>query len=160
VDDTRETAERIIRLLIERKQTLAAAESCTGGLIGHFITEVPGCSEAFVGGVIVYANSLKERIGVPAATLEKHGAVSAQTAEAMASGIRRWTPADFGLSVTGIAGPGGATEGKPVGLVYIGIASADHMEVEQHNFGGDRTAVKSSSANAALQLLRRTIERR
>jgi PncC family amidohydrolase len=151
--------EQIIRLLTERGLTLAVAESCTGGLIGHLLTQVPGSSEAFLGGVIVYANTLKETVGVPPQTLEEHGAVSAQTAEALATGIRRWAPSYIGLAVTGIAGPGGATDAKPVGLVYIGLADDTHIEVEQHNFRGERSEIKRSAADAALTLLENTLTR-
>jgi len=150
-------AERVIRLLSERGQTLTVAESCTGGLIGHLLTEVPGSSEAFLGGVIVYANAIKEKVGVPAEVLEQHGAVSAQTADALASGIRRWASSDYGLAVTGIAGPGGATDTKPVGLVYIGVAGNASVEVEQHHFTGDRSQIKRSAAEAALAQLRRAL---
>jgi len=153
VSDRNETAEQIIRLLTERRQTLAVAESCTGGLIGHLLTEIPGSSEAFLGGVIVYANTIKEKVGVPAAVLQSHGAVSAQVAQALATGVRIWTEADYGLAVTGIAGPSGATETKPVGLVYIALAAPGHLEVQQHNFSGTRSEVKQSSAEAALALL-------
>ncbi len=159
VNDARATAEQIIRLLTERGQTLAVAESCTGGLIGHLLTEVQGSSEAFLGGVIVYANATKEKVGVPAETLKQHGAVSAQTAEAMAAGVRAWAGADYGLAVTGIAGPGGATETKPVGLVYVAVAGKDRVQVEQHHFTGDRSKVKRSSAEAALILLTNTLMR-
>ena len=153
MSDRNETAEQIIRLLTERRQTLAVAESCTGGLIGHLLTEIPGSSEAFLGGVIVYANTIKEKVGVPAAVLQSHGAVSAQVAQALATGVRIWTEADYGLAVTGITGPSGATETKPVGLVYIALAAPGHLEVQQHNFSGTRSEVKQSSAEAALALL-------
>jgi PncC family amidohydrolase len=157
VNDTTKTAHEIIRLLTARGQTLAVAESCTGGLIGHLLTEIPGSSEAFLGGVIVYANAVKEMVGVPADTLQKQGAVSAETAEALASGIRRWAGADYGLSVTGIAGPGGATDTKPVGLTFVGLASADRIECEQHLFTGDRSQNKLAAAKTALNLLYRTL---
>jgi PncC family amidohydrolase len=160
VNDAPETtAAEIIRLLVERGETLAVAESCTGGLIGHLLTEVPGSSEAFLGGVIVYANHLKEVVGVPAAILRDHGAVSAQTAEALAAGIRRWANADYGLAVTGIAGPGGATDAKPVGLVFVGLADSARVEVEQHHFNGSRSEIKRTSAERALGLMRVTLER-
>jgi PncC family amidohydrolase len=155
VNDVQATsAEEIIRLLSERRQTLAVAESCTGGLIGHMLTEVPGSSEAFLGGVIVYANAIKEKVGVPAEVLKEHGAVSVQTAEALAIGIRRWARSDIGIAVTGIAGPGGATPGKPVGLVYVGCADTSRLEVEQHHFTGVRSEIKRAAAGAALELLK------
>ena len=153
MSDARTTAEQIIRLLTERGQALAVAESCTGGLIGHLLTEVPGSSEAFLGGVIVYANAIKEKLGVPAEVLQKYGAVSTQTAEALAISVRQWSEADYGLAVTGIAGPGGATATKPVGLIFAALASADRVLVEQHNFIGDRSAIKLSTADAALTML-------
>lgn len=160
MSDARTTAEQIIRLLTERRQTLAVAESCTGGLIGHLLTDVPGSSEAFLGGVIVYANSIKEKLGVPPETIQGHGAVSAQTAESLATAVRYWAGADYGLAVTGIAGPGGATETKPVGLVFTALASADHVLVEQQNFVGDRSRIKQFTAEGALHMLDIEIGRR
>jgi len=157
VNDARATAEQIISLLTERRQTLAVAESCTGGLIGHLLTEVPGSSEAFRGGVIVYANAIKEKLGVPAETLNEQGAVSAPAAHALAAGIRVWASADYGLAVTGIAGPGGATDTKPVGLTYVALAAADGVDVEQHIFSGNRSQNKLAAAKAALGLLERTL---
>jgi nicotinamide-nucleotide amidase len=159
VNDATETAERIIRLLTARGETLAVAESCTGGLIGHLLTEVPGSSDAFLGGVIVYANAIKEMVGVQPRTLSQYGAVSAQTAHELALGIRLWADADYGLAVTGIAGPGGATDSKPVGLTYIGLASADRTECEQHQFSGARSENKTAAAAAALELLHRELLR-
>jgi PncC family amidohydrolase len=152
-------AEEIIRLLRERGQTLAVAESCTGGLIGHLLTEVPGSSEAFLGGVIVYANDLKEMVGVLPRTISQHGAVSPETAHELAMGIRLWATADYGLSVTGIAGPGGATDTKPVGLTYIGLASAEDNGCEEHIFSGDRSQNKRSAAEAALSMLKQGMEK-
>jgi PncC family amidohydrolase len=159
VNDATKTPHEIIHLLTERGQTLAVAESCTGGLIGHLLTEIPGSSEVFLGGVIVYANAVKEMVGVPAETLERYGAVSAQTAHELAMGIRLWADADYGLAVTGIAGPGGATETKPVGLTYVGLASPDRTECEEHTFKGDRTQNKHHAADAALQMLLRELQR-
>jgi PncC family amidohydrolase len=159
VSDAKATPEQIIRLLTERRQTLAVAESSTGGLIGHLLTEVPGSSEVFLGGVIAYANAIKEKLGVPAEVIQRHGAVSAQVAGALATTVLRWADADYGLAVTGIAGPGGATETKPVGLVYIGLAGKGRLDVEQHHFAGDRSAVKRSTAEAALLLLTNTLMR-
>lgn len=133
--------------------TLATAESITGGLIGHLFTETPGSSRVFLGGVVTYDNDLKERIGVPAKTLVDHGAVSEQTAIAMASGIREWAGADIGIATTGIAGPGGATDRKPVGLTYVAVADAAGAVSERHEWTGDRSANKASTAKAALQLV-------
>ena len=159
MSDRNETAEQIIRLLTERRQTLAVAESSTGALIGHLLTEVPGSSEVFLGGVIAYANEIKEKLGVPAEVIQRHVTVSAQVAGALATTVLRWADADYGLAVTGIAGPGGATETKPVGLVYIGLAGKGRLDVEQHDFAGDRSTVKQSTAEAALLLLTNTLMR-
>ncbi|BAS27651.1 competence/damage-inducible protein A [Limnochorda pilosa] len=146
------------RLLRERELTLAVAESCTGGLIGDRLTDVPGSSAYFLGSLVTYSNAAKEReLGVPAAVLERHGAVSRETAEAMARGVRERLAADCGLAVTGIAGPGGETPTKPVGLVYVGAAVGEKVVVEEHRFRGERRAVKERSARAALDLLRRSL---
>ncbi len=141
-------------LLSQRRWTLAVAESCTGGLLGHRITNVPGSSTYFQGGVISYSNEAKERIlGVPHKTLMEHGAVSKETALAMAQGARRLFDTDVALSVTGIAGPAGGTPEKPVGLVYIGLAAEGVDLWERHIWTGDRTENKERSADAALELL-------
>jgi PncC family amidohydrolase len=149
--------EEIIGLLVEGGKMLAVAESCTGGLIGHRLTQVPGSSAAFLGGVIAYHNSVKEKtLGVPAAILEREGAVSEATARAMAEGVRRLLAADIGLAVTGIAGPTGGTEDKPVGLTYVALSAApDVLICEKHLWRGDRAANKDRSAAAALSLLLR-----
>lgn len=133
--------------------TLATAESITGGLIGHLLTETPGSSRVFLGGVIAYDNRLKERIGVSAQTLAEHGAVSEETALAMASGIRDWTGADMGVATTGIAGPGGATETKPVGLAYVAVADASGAVFQLREWPGDRAENKLGTAETALRLL-------
>ncbi len=149
-----EPEKRIGELLSQRGWTLAVAESCTGGLLGHRITNVPGSSSYFQGGVVSYSNEAKERIlGVPHETLLEHGAVSEQTVLAMARGVRQLLGTDIALSVTGIAGPTGGTPEKPVGLVYIGLA-ADGIELcEKHIWKGDRTENKERSAEAALEVL-------
>ena len=154
-----ETMESVVgRLLNEQKLTLAVAESCTGGLIGHRLTQVPG-SSAYVDRVAVtYSNRAKvEMVGVPSGVIERHGAVSADVAAAMARGIRERSGASVGVSVTGIAGPGGATESKPVGLVYVGLdgGPGEAMTKEFRFHGGDRTVIKQRSSQAALDLLRR-----
>lgn len=142
-------------LLRERSLTLAVAESCTGGLLSHRITDVPGSSDYYLGSVIAYANAVKERLlGVPRSVLETCGAVSRETALAMAWGARRLLGADLSLSVTGIAGPGGGTPTKPVGLTYIALAAPDGEWVEEHRWTGDRPTNKAASASAALALLR------
>ncbi len=149
-----ELEKRIGELLSQRGWTLAVAESCTGGLLGHRITNVPGSSSYFQGGVVSYSNEAKERIlGVPHETLVEHGAVSEQTVLAMARGVRQLLGTDIAISVTGIAGPTGGTPEKPVGLVYIGLA-ADGIELcEKHIWKGDRTENKERSAEAALEVL-------
>ncbi len=142
-------------LLLERRQTVAIAESCTGGHLGRIITEVPGSSSYFRGGVVAYSNEWKQMfLDVPADMLEKHGAVSRETALVMATNVRRLGGADYGVSITGIAGPGGGTKAKPVGLVYIVVADADGAECWEYNFPGERDTVRTLSARAALNHLR------
>jgi len=142
------------RLLLTRHLTLATAESCTGGLIGHRLTNVPGSSDYFSGGIIAYANEVKERVlGVSQQTLETHGAVSAETALEMARGARRLLNTTVAISVTGIAGPGGGTLDKPVGLVYIALAAPDFERVERFVWNQDREGNKWESSEAALRLV-------
>jgi len=146
--------EVVGRLLIDKKLTLALGESCTGGLIGHQITNVPGSSEYFLGGVIAYAYEAKERLlEVKHNTLYEHGAVSPETAIEMARGARRALGADIGVSATGIAGPGGGMPGKPVGLVYIALSARDFERVERFVWDNDREGNKALSAEAALRML-------
>lgn len=152
-------ADAAVRLLSRRRRTLAVAESSTGGLIGHLITEVPGGSAVFLGGVIAYANRLKEQLGVPAQTITGHGAVSPEVAAAMAGAVRERAGADYGLAVTGTAGPGGGTPGKPVGLTYVAVASASGTIAREHKFRGGRSSVKAASARAALELLCEAVKR-
>ncbi len=148
-------------LLRQRGMTLAVSESCTGGLIGHRITDVPGSSLYYEGSITAYSNDIKELIlRVRHDTLYRHGAVSEQTAREMALGIRHTFRADIGLSVTGIAGPGGGTSDKPVGLVYVGLATPDGEWVERCTWDGNRWENKEHSAEAALDLLRRYLEGR
>jgi PncC family amidohydrolase len=147
--------------LRRRGWTLALGESCTGGLVAHRITEVPGSSEYFRGGVVAYSNPIKEKLlQVSAATLARHGAVSEETAREMARGARQTLAADVGLSVTGIAGPGGGTPEKPVGLTLIAVSTPHGDWVERHLWTGDRQANKQASAEAALRLLLRVIGER
>ena len=153
----RETMEEVVgRLLAERKFTVALAESCTGGLIGHRLTQVPGSSAYVDRGAITYSNQAKvEMLGVPDTLIAKHGAVSAEVAAAMAKGIRERAGASVGLSVTGIAGPGGATATKPVGLVYVGLdGGAGDAITKEFRFHGDRSVIKQRSSQATLNLLR------
>jgi nicotinamide-nucleotide amidase len=148
------------RLLKSKKQTLATAESCTGGLIGKMLTDVPGSSEYYLGGVICYSNDLKKKfVGVPAETLEKFGAVSEPVAWTLAVGALEKTGADWAIGVTGIAGPSGETETKPVGLVYIALAGKDgSCEVRECRFGNPgRETVRFRSAITALDMLRRAL---
>jgi nicotinamide-nucleotide amidase len=151
-----ETMEKIVgRLLVAGGLTLAVAESCTGGLIGHRLTQVPG-SSSYVDRVIVcYSDRAKmELLGVPEDLIRRHGAVSAEVAAAMATGVRMRSGVPVGLSVTGIAGPGGGSEGKPVGLVYVGLAVGAALETREFHFHGDRQAIKLRASQAALNLLR------
>ena len=141
--------------LLQAKLTLGVAESCTGGLIAHRITRIPGSSRYFLGGAVAYANELKEKLlGVQSTTLERCGAVSGETAEAMAVGIRQRCDAGIGLSVTGIAGPDGGTEDKPVGTVFIGISSREGSQIGKFSFPGNRHRIQSSAAQAGLNMLR------
>lgn len=157
--EDRATLEGVVgELLGKHRKTLATAESCTGGLIAEKITNVSGSSMYFKEGVVCYANESKTALlGVPEKTLSDHGAVSEQTARAMAEGIRRIAGTDYGISVTGIAGPGGATASKPVGLVYIGIAGPAGTAVQQYRFPGSRHDVRERAANQALDVVRRAL---
>ncbi len=151
--------EQVVGETLRRKGlTLAVAESCTGGLLADTITDVPGSSEYFLGGIIAYDNKIKKEFaGVKEETLKKQGAVSQESALEMGQGIRKHFHADLGLSTSGIAGPGGGSEKKPVGLVYIGIAAPKILEVEEHRFLGNRLMVKEQAVMAALDLVRRTL---
>ncbi len=154
-----ETLERVTAgLLHEQGKTLAVAESCTGGLISHKITQVPGSSLYFKQGLVVYSNEAKIRLlGIPEALLNQYGAVSRETAEAMAGAVRMLAGTDIGLSVTGIAGPGGGTKEKPVGTVHMACAVSDAVIHETHRFFKDRSLNKERFAYTALNLLRKTI---
>jgi nicotinamide-nucleotide amidase len=154
----RDTMEGVVgRELIKQGLTLAVAESCTGGLIGHRLTQVAGSSAYVDRGAICYSNRAKtEMLGVPAELIARHGAVSKEVAAAMARGIRERAGVSVGLSVTGIAGPGGGTETKPVGLVFIGLEDGTARSVtKEFRFHGDRNVIKQRSSQAALDLLRR-----
>lgn len=134
--------------------TVATAESCTGGLVAHLLTEIPGSSDYFRGGLVTYADDVKSALaGVPVATLAAHGAVSAQVAVAMAHGARERLGTVIAVAVTGVAGPGGGSDAKPVGLTYVAVADGAGDEVRRFQWDGDRAANKRSSADAALELL-------
>lgn len=144
-------ARRLGVLLQARGWRLAVAESCTGGLLGHWITEIPGSSVYFLGGALVYADALKQAwLGVRAESLQRWGAVSARVALEMAAGAQRLSGAEVGVGITGIAGPGGGTAFKPVGLTYIAVAAPDERRVWRRIWSGDRSENKIASARAAL----------
>jgi nicotinamide-nucleotide amidase len=147
-------------LLSNHKLTIAIAESCTGGLICAKLTDNPGSSDYLLGGVVSYSNSLKaEYLGVEENVLENHGAVSRETAEAMAVGVRTRSHADIGLAVTGIAGPGGGSEEKPVGSVYIAIATDEENWVSKFHFQGNRRQIREHSVQSGLDLVRKYLLR-
>ncbi|HEX9971039.1 MAG TPA: CinA family protein [bacterium] len=144
----------LVDLLRSEKLTLATAESCTGGLIAKLITDIPGSSEVFVGGIVSYSNDMKEKwLGVSHETLEKFGAVSEKTVSEMLDGILKQTGSDLGIAVSGIAGPGGGTLEKPVGTVYIGIAFHGQKIIEQCFFQGSREDVRIASAKKAANMI-------
>jgi PncC family amidohydrolase len=154
--DDQELEEVVGVLLKQRRLKLAVAESCTGGLIGGRITSIAGSSEYFERGAVVYSNTAKtEMLGVPQGLIERHGTVSSEVAEAMALGIRQAAHTDLGLAVTGIAGPGGGTEKKPVGLVCVALASAQGVKSVEHRFLGTREQVRIRASQMALDLVRR-----
>jgi nicotinamide-nucleotide amidase len=157
-----ESLELVVgRMLLERRWTLAVAESCTGGLLGHRLTNVPGSSAYFERGVLVYSNRAKEElVGVPASVLRAHGAVSAPCAEAMARGIAERAGTPCGLAITGIAGPDGGTPAKPVGTVFVGLAVEKRVSARRFRFAGDRASVKWQSTQAAFDMLRRALKER
>jgi PncC family amidohydrolase len=158
-ESLQDLAERLGQLCVRLGVTVATAESCTGGLVASAITDVAGSSGYFAGGIVAYANTAKMALlDVPGELLEAHGAVSAQVARAMAQETRLRLGADIAVSVTGVAGPGGGTAAKPVGLTYVAVADADGVEVRRFGWAGDRLANKESSARAALDLLLARLE--
>jgi competence/damage-inducible protein CinA-like protein len=160
-EDERPVQEIVLGLCRAQGLTLATAESCTGGMVAARLTDVPGSSDVFIGGVVAYADAVKaQELGVPEETLARHGAVSAETAAAMASGARARLGADVAVSVTGIAGPDGGTEEKPVGLVFFHAAGPDGEEALRFDLPGDRTWIRSRSTVVALHLVRRLLEKR
>jgi nicotinamide-nucleotide amidase len=146
--------ERVLDLLAARRLTLAIAEGDTGGLLLEWLTAVPGSSAVVLGGVVAYHDDLKRNLlGIDAGLLQRHGAVSAAAAEAMASGVRRLAGADFGLATTGVAGPGGGTPSKPVGLAFVAAVGAEQSLVREHRWpSGERGRNRAASAQAALRL--------
>ena len=154
-----ESLEQIVLYYLGmRGATLATAESCTGGLVAQRLTSIAGSSRSFRGGVVVYSNELKTMLAdVPAELIEKHGAVSREVAKALAEGIRKRTGATYGLAITGIAGPGGGTEEKPVGLVYVAVADEKETEVLEKNLMGDRERIRNWASQQALDLVRRRL---
>lgn len=147
-------AERLQAICVARTWTVVTAESCTGGLVADCLTDLPGSSGYFLGGIVAYNDLVKTgQLGVPAATIAAHGAVSVQVARAMATGARERLGSTFAVAVTGIAGPDGGSTAKPVGLTYIAVAGPDGVEVRRFSWSGDRLANKRDSARAALELL-------
>lgn len=150
--------EAVVSMLKENKYTITTAESCTGGMVGSALVSVPGASEVYKEGYITYSDEAKHKLlGVPSATLEKYSAVSSETAYEMAAGAARAAGADIAVSVTGIAGPDGGTEQKPVGLVYIGCCCMGNTVVEQYNLKGNRQKIRENAVVKALDLIRRSI---
>jgi nicotinamide-nucleotide amidase len=161
--DDQTLASVVLERLIDRKATLSTAESCTGGMIGTLLTDVPGSSRAYLGGAVSYSNDLKQSLlGVPKEMLAREGAVSEAVARTMAEGARGRFKSDYALSVTGIAGPGGGSPAKPVGLVHVGLAGPEGPAVRTCRFGSDapRQAIRMRAARAALNLLRLALVRR
>ncbi len=154
-------AARLGNLLKARKMMLSTAESCTGGGIAAFLTDIPGASEWFPGGFVTYSNEWKMKLlGVSATTLEQYGAVSSQTVGEMLEGLLESGGADLGIAVSGIAGPGGGTPEKPVGTVYIGVAGRDWKRVERWQFRGNRADVRRATAETALKMMLEEVEKR
>lgn len=151
--------ERVGELLRRRGLMLATAESCTGGLVGHRLTNVPGSSDYYLGGVVAYSDRLKEMLlGVRPETLQSQGAVSEETAQEMACGARQRLGADLAVSITGIAGPTGGTAEKPVGLVYVGLSTASEERCRRFVFERDRLGNKEASVEAAMELILEALE--
>ncbi|MDQ3867728.1 MAG: CinA family nicotinamide mononucleotide deamidase-related protein [Actinomycetota bacterium] len=156
-EDGRPVAAVVLDLCRSHGLSLATAESCTGGLVAARLTAIPGASDVFVGGLVAYANAVKETFGVADEVLARHGAVSAEAAEAMAVGVRRALDAGVAVAVTGVAGPGGGTPAKPVGLVFIAVSAGTEDRVERYHFFGDRADVRGRATATALHELRRLL---
>ncbi|MBR2784290.1 MAG: CinA family protein [Firmicutes bacterium] len=152
-------AAKLIAELNRRGLTIAVAESCSGGMVASALTDVPGSSEVFGWGLVTYSNEAKMRLlDVDADTLAEHGAVSSQVAGEMVQGMLKLSGADVALATTGIAGPGGGTEEKPVGTVYIGCGSAHHIRIKRCRFHGDRGSVRRQTVRQALEMLEHYLE--
>lgn len=152
--DDNELPKRVVKLLMEKNMTLSSAESCTGGLFSQEVTNISGASQIFDRGIVTYSNNAKmEELGVKAETLAAFGAVSKETAYEMAEGVRKVSGTDIGVSVTGIAGPTGATKEKPVGLVYIGISTKDITNVRELRLEGDRTQNRQNSMRNMFDII-------
>ncbi len=150
--------ETVGALLVDRGMTVSLAESCTGGQVMKCLSDVPGSSRYLAGGVVSYSNDLKiKMLGIPGAIIDQYGAVSEQTARLMAEGIKNVTGTSLGVGITGIAGPGGGTEEKPTGLVYIAVAGETKTNCQRCIFHGQRAKVRSSATSAALDMLRQYI---
>ena len=148
--------QTIAKLLTKKRLTISVAESCTGGLISNRLTNISGSSKYFKSGIIAYSNKIKtKQLKIPSRIIKQYGAVSKEVAISMAKNIRRLTKSDFGLGTTGIAGPTGATKTKPVGLVYIALASPRKIQCQEFYFHGNRQAVRLRASQAALDLVRR-----
>ena len=155
-----EYAERIIERATLSKLSLATAESCTGGQLAAALTAVPGASQAFVGGIIAYSNEVKRKLlSLTTADLNNHGAVSREVAMKMAQGARKLFAADYAVSTTGVAGPGGGTASKPVGLVYVAWATPQALKVEELRLSGDRAAIQAATVEAGLRRLLELLKR-
>ena len=152
--DDKYIEKRIAELLTQLGYCIGVAESCTGGLVGHIITNTPGASQYFSGGIIAYSNDVKQRVlGVRADTLANYGAVSSETVLEMATGIRRLLSTDIGLAISGIAGPGGGTLDKPVGMVCIGIDTDGYSNAETFYWSGERESIKWQASHQVLKML-------
>jgi nicotinamide-nucleotide amidase len=152
--DIQQLVNQLSMALLRKRQKVCTAESCTGGLIAKTFTDLAGSSDWFDRGFVTYSNAAKhEMLGVPASLIEDYGAVSEAVANAMASGALRHSEADYAVAVTGVAGPGGGSEEKPVGTVWIAVASADQLQAQCHHFDGDRAAVREATLLAVLEAL-------
>jgi nicotinamide-nucleotide amidase len=157
-EDAGDMASVVLELCRRAGHTLVVAESCTGGMIGSRLTAIPGSSDVFLGGTIAYANSVKTAdVGVPAEMLAAHGAVSEPVARQMASGVRERLGAGIAIAVTGVAGPGGGTEEKPVGTTWIAIDVAGEVRAQRSVFIGDRAEIRFRASQLALELVRRAL---